>query len=89
MFCDDIQDMDLTRALQSLMTLFVEHILTLFADITSIIKCKVSEWIASQAVFIQVLFRDKRYQLGKLSYLSMFCAMSYIIMLYYIPVDAL
>lgn len=58
MFCDDIQDMDLTSSLQSLMALFVEHILTLSADITSIIKCKVSEWIASQAAFIQALFRD-------------------------------
>lgn len=37
---------------------FVEHILTLSADITSIIKYKVSEWIASQATFIQALFRD-------------------------------
>lgn len=45
-------------ALQSLMALFVEHILTLSADITSIIKCKVSEWIASQATFIQALFSD-------------------------------
>ena len=58
MFCDDIQDMDLTSALQSLMALFVKHILTLSADITSIIKCKASEWIASQAAFIQDLFRD-------------------------------
>ena len=32
--------------------------LTVSADITSIIKCKVSEWIASQAAFIQALFRD-------------------------------
>lgn len=58
MFCDDIQDMDLTSALKSLMALFVEHILTLSADITSIIKCKVNEWIASQAAFIQALFRN-------------------------------
>ena len=57
-FTDDIHDTDLTNALQSLMSLFVEHILTLSADITSIIKCKVSEWIASQAAFIQTLFRD-------------------------------
>ena len=56
MFCDDIQDMDLTNALQSLMALFVEHISSLSADITSIIKCKVNEWIASQALFIQDLF---------------------------------
>lgn len=56
MFCDDIQDMDLTNALQSLMALFVEHISSLAADITSVIKCKVSEWIASQASFVQALF---------------------------------
>ena len=56
MFCDDIQDMDLTNALQSLMALFVEHISTLSADITSVIKSKVAEWISSQASFIQVLF---------------------------------
>ena len=56
MFCDDIQDMDLTNALQSLMALFVDHISNLSADITSVIKCKVSEWIGSQASFIQALF---------------------------------
>lgn len=56
MFCDDIQDMDLTDALQSLMALFVEHISNLSADITSVIKCKVGEWIGSQASFIQALF---------------------------------
>lgn len=44
MFCDDIQDMDLTNALQSLMALFVEHISTLSADITSVRKSKVTEW---------------------------------------------
>lgn len=58
MFCDDVQDMDLATALQSLMALFVEHISTLSADITSVIKCKVSEWIASQAAFIQTLFQN-------------------------------
>ena len=56
MFCDDIQDMELTNALQSLMALFVEHISNLSADITSVIKCKVSEWITSQASFVQALF---------------------------------
>ena len=40
MFCEDIQDMDLTNALQSLMALFVEHISTLSADITSLIKSR-------------------------------------------------
>ena len=56
MYCEDIQDMDLTNALQSLMALFVEHISTLSADITSVLKSKVTEWIASQTAFIQALF---------------------------------
>jgi transposase IS4 family protein len=56
MYCEDIQDMDLTNALQSLMVLFVEHISTLSADITSVLKSKVTEWIASQATFNQALF---------------------------------
>lgn len=58
MLCDDIQDMDLTNALQSLMPFFVEHISTLSADITSIIKSKVFEWMSSQASFIQALFAN-------------------------------
>ena len=48
--------MDLTNALQSLMALFVEHISTLSADITSLIKSKVTEWMMSQASFIKALF---------------------------------
>lgn len=43
-------------ALQSLMALFVEHISTLSSDITSVLKSKVTEWIASQTAFIQALF---------------------------------
>lgn len=50
--------MDLTNALQSLMALFVEHISTLSADITSVRKSKVTEWIASQARFIQALLES-------------------------------
>jgi len=38
------------------MALFVEHMSTLCADITSVLKSKVTEWIASQAAFIQDLF---------------------------------
>lgn len=56
--CEDIQDMDLTQALQSLMALFVEQVNNYAANITTIIKSKVSEWIDSQALFIQALFRD-------------------------------
>ena len=43
MFCEDIQDMELTDALQSLMALFVEHISLLSADITACIKSKVTD----------------------------------------------
>lgn len=56
MFCDDIQDMDLTNALTSLMALFVEHLINLPAEITNILKSKVDEWMKSQALFIQALF---------------------------------
>ena len=56
MFCEDIQDMELTDALQSLMALFMEHISTLSADITACIRSKVTNWINSQAIFIQTLF---------------------------------
>lgn len=45
--------MDLTQSLQSLMALFVEHINTASADITNVIKNKVSECIYTQALFIQ------------------------------------
>ena len=58
LFCEDIQDMELTDALQSLMALFVEHITMLPAGITACIKSKVTNWIASQAKFIQALFAD-------------------------------
>lgn len=43
MFCEDIQDMELTDALQSLTALFVEHISALSADITACIKIKVTD----------------------------------------------
>ena len=58
MFCEDIQDMDLTNALQSLMALFVEQLSALSADITARIKSKVTEWMNSQAAFIQALFEN-------------------------------
>ena len=56
MFCDDIEDMDLTNALTSMMALFVEHLINLPAEITNILKSKVYEWMKSQALFIQSLF---------------------------------
>ena len=58
MFCDDIQDMQLTNALQSLMTLFVNITQTFSSAITELIKNQVSNWMTSQACFIQAMFSD-------------------------------
>ncbi|MDL2302486.1 IS4 family transposase, partial [Lachnospiraceae bacterium OttesenSCG-928-D06] len=58
LLCEDIQDMELEHALQSLMALFVEHISTLTVDITACIKSKVTDWMTSQASFIQALFEN-------------------------------
>ena len=56
MLCGDIQDMDLTNALQSLIALFVEHISTLLGDITSCNKSKMTQGMLSQTSFIYPLF---------------------------------
>lgn len=58
MFCDDIQDMDLTIALQSLMALFVEHLNTVSTDVTEVLKSKLQYWMSSQASFIQAMFAN-------------------------------
>ena len=58
MFCEDIQDMDLTTALQELMSLFTDMAAMVSADITDILKNKVSNWMMSQPLFIQALFSD-------------------------------
>ncbi len=58
MFCDDIQDMDLTNALQSLMALFVNITTAFSAQIIEMIKNQVNNWMASQAGFIQAMFSD-------------------------------
>lgn len=58
MFCDDIQDMDLTSALKSLMALFMEQLNTFTADITDVIKCKLQDWMSTQALFIQAMFTN-------------------------------
>ena len=58
MFCDDIQDMDLTNALKSLMALFMEQLNTFTADITNMIKCKLHDWMSTQALFIQAMFAN-------------------------------
>jgi hypothetical protein len=62
MLSDDIQDMELSEALKSLMALFMEQIKGCVSDITEIIQSKVNKWIASQALYIQALFRDIRWE---------------------------
>lgn len=45
MLCDDIQDMDLTNALQGLMSLFTDMVAMVSADITEMLKSKVENWM--------------------------------------------
>ena len=63
MLCEDIQDMDLTHALQGLLSLFTDIVSNTSAEITELIKSKVSNWMQSQPLFIQGL-------LGNLSWES-------------------
>jgi hypothetical protein len=58
MLCDDIQDMDLTTALQGLMSLFTDIVSNVSAEITEMLKSKLNDWKASQPLFIQALFGD-------------------------------
>ena len=62
MYCDDIQDMDLTTALESLMGLFIEHINTQTTTTSESIKSQLMQWISSQATFIKVLFKDLKWE---------------------------
>lgn len=43
MFCDDMLDMDLTSALQGLMSLFTDIVSMVLADITEMLKSKASD----------------------------------------------
>jgi hypothetical protein len=58
MFCDDIQDMELTTALRGLMSLFTDIVSNVSAEITEMLKSKLNDWMASQPLFIQALFGD-------------------------------
>lgn len=58
LLCDDVQDMELTDALQSLMTLFVNMASGFSAAVTELIKNQVSNWIATQARFIRDMFSN-------------------------------
>jgi hypothetical protein len=57
-FCDDIQDMELSTALQSLMDLFMGHINNTVKDSKENIKSQLLYWINQQATFIKALFAD-------------------------------
>lgn len=56
--CDDVQDMELTEALASLMTLFMEIINEWRVENTKAIKSKVIYWIAGQSACIKALLAD-------------------------------
>ncbi|MEG0353449.1 MAG: IS200/IS605 family transposase [Cellulosilyticaceae bacterium] len=62
MYCDDIQDMDLTAALESLMGLFVDYINTETSTTGEVIKSQLIQWINSQAIFIKALFKDLNWE---------------------------
>lgn len=56
-YCDDIRDMDLKTAMQSLMGLFVEQIKSVSQN-KEIIKNQLLQWINQQASYIKALFAD-------------------------------
>ncbi|MBR3624076.1 MAG: hypothetical protein IKN43_12110, partial [Selenomonadaceae bacterium] len=56
--CDDVQDMELTEALASLMALFMEIINEWGVENTKAIKSKVIYWIAGQSACIKALLAD-------------------------------
>lgn len=55
---EDIQDMDLSTALQNLMSLFIEFINDIITTKTISIKSQLQHWIDQQATFIKALFID-------------------------------
>ena len=62
MFCDDIQDMELTTALQSLMGLFLEQLNAVGFKKSTVIKNQLQQWIDRQASFIKALFGELRWE---------------------------
>lgn len=58
LFCDDIQDMDLVTALQSLMALLQDLHSSLPDVLKKVIACQAANWMHAQPAFIQALFAD-------------------------------
>ena len=54
--CEDVQDMELTEALKSLMVLFVDIVNGRSSENSETIKCQLTNWIASQSRYIKDLF---------------------------------
>jgi len=57
-YSDDIQDMDLKTALQSLMNLFIKYLNNLHIDCKKTIESQLQHWIGQQASYIKALFAD-------------------------------
>ena len=53
--CDDVRDMELGEALQSLMSLFLQILNHLSSENTETIKKQVHDWLGSQTTYIQAL----------------------------------
>lgn len=58
MFCEDIQDIEYTTALQTLMGLFAEQLKTVGSNKAKMIKTQLQQWIDSQVSFIKALFMN-------------------------------
>ena len=54
--CEDVQDMELTEALKSLMALFMDIVNGWRPENSETIKCQLTNWIASQSRYIKDLF---------------------------------
>lgn len=59
LLCDEVSDMELETALESLMSLFTTELCELVsAKVQELIKKKINDWMSSQPAFIQSLFSD-------------------------------
>jgi len=58
MFCEDIQDIEYTTALQALMGLFAEQLEMVGTNKAKTIKMQLQQWIDSQVSFIKALFMN-------------------------------
>ena len=62
MYCENIQDMELSTALQSLIGLFIEQLNQSVHLESETIKNQLRQWINSQASFIKALFKDLNWE---------------------------